>query len=388
MDGFPMIEFELTDTDGNARAGVLRTPHAEIQTPVFMPVGTQGTVKTLENRDLENEDYRIILNNMYHLYLRPGVELIENFGGLHNFTGWKRGILTDSGGFQIFSMTGLTKVKEDGVRFQSHIDGSYHFFSPERAVEIQYRMRPDIIMAFDECLGYPASDAEIEQSVALTLKWAKKSKEEWTRRVETDSDADTAPAIFGIIQGGVDVGLREYSTAETVKLNFPGYSIGGLSVGEPKSLMWPALEACIPGLPDDKPRYMMGIGTPADIVEAVARGVDMFDCVMPTRNSRKGTVFTRRGKLALKAAYFADDQKPIDPDCDCYTCKHYSRALLRHLFNAGEVTSMRLATIHTIHFYKQFMDEIRNAMLNGTFESYRENFHKTYIDRLIRPENI
>ncbi len=379
-----MVEFELQNSDSNARAGVLHTSHGNIPTPVFIPVGTQGTVKTLELRDLEADDYCLLLNNMYHLYLRPGVETIEKLGGIHKFTGWKGAILTDSGGFQIFSMTDLTKVTEDGVRFQSHLDGSYHFFSPERATEIQYRMRPDVMMAFDECLEYPSPEADIKRSVELTLGWAHRCKDEWKRRLEADSEADSAPTLFGIIQGGVNEELRRYSAAETVKMNFPGYAIGGLSVGEPKSLMWPALEATIPEIPDDKPRYMMGVGTPADIVEAVARGVDMFDCVMPTRNARKGTVFTWNGKLALKAAYFAEDERPIDENCDCYTCRNYSRALLRHLFSADEITPMRLATIHTLHFYKQLIYRTREAIKAGRFETFRTEFHKNYKDELMR----
>ena len=379
-----MTLFELNKTDGHARAGTIHTAHGDIPTPVFMPVGTRGTVKTLDIRDIESEDFRIILNNMYHMYLRPGLEVIEEMGGLHGFTGWNRAILTDSGGFQIFSMAGLTKVKEDGVRFQSHLDGSYHFFSPERATEIQYRMRPDIMMAFDECLGYPATEADTRHSVELTLSWARRCREEWDRRLSADSNSDDAPFLFGIVQGGIDAELRRYSAAKTVEIGFPGYAIGGLSVGEPKSLMWPALEAGIHELPREKPRYMMGIGTPADLVEAVARGVDMFDCVLPTRNARKSTVFTPRGKLSLKAAYFARDEKPIDPECDCYTCQNYSRAFLRHLFSVGEISAMRLATIHTLHYYKKLVDRMREAIMQGRFEQFREDFHARYKDELIR----
>ncbi|HHS51101.1 MAG TPA: tRNA guanosine(34) transglycosylase Tgt [candidate division Zixibacteria bacterium] len=376
--------FEINRTDDTARAGTLKTAHAEIPTPVFMPVGTRGTVKTLETRDLTAEDYRIILNNMYHLFLRPGVELIEEAGGLHNFTGWNRAILTDSGGFQIFSMTDLTKVTEEGVRFQSHLDGSYHFFSPERATEVQYRMRPDIFMAFDECLGYPSTSSDIARSVELTLNWARRCKDEWLRRAEADNSAESSPALFGIVQGGVDAELRKFSAGKTVEIGFPGYAIGGLSVGEPKSLMWPAIDACIPELSHERPRYLMGVGTPADIVEAVARGVDMFDCVLPTRNARKATVFTSRGKLSLKAAYFAKDESPIDPECDCYTCQNYSRAFLRHLFSVGEITAMRLATIHTLHYYKTLLDQIRLSILAGNFTQFREDFHAKFRDELIR----
>jgi len=381
-----MIDFTLKKTDGAARAGILQTPHGEIATPVFMPVGTQGTVKTLEMRDLIANDYRIILNNMYHLFLRPGVELIEKFGGLHDFTGWDGAILTDSGGYQIFSMTDLAKVKEEGVRFQSHLDGSYHFLTPEKATEIQYRMRPDIFMAFDECLAYPASEEETGISAELTSRWAARCKIRWLELLRTDSKSETSPSLFGIIQGGVSTELRKSSAGDLAKLDFPGYGIGGLSVGEPKKLMWPALEACIPEIPVQKPRYMMGIGTPADIVEAVARGVDMFDCVMPTRNARKSTVFTWKGKLSLKAAYFADDERPIDENCSCYTCQNYSRAFLRHLFKVGEITAMRLATIHTLHFYKELMDAIRTAIMSDKFDYFRTEFHRNYKDRLIKPE--
>ncbi len=380
-----MIEFCLNNTDSCARAGILKTGGIEIPTPVFMPVGTQGTVKTLEIRDLKAEDYRIVLNNMYHLYLRPGVELIEDFGGLHGFTGWDNAILTDSGGFQVFSMTDLIRVKEEGVRFQSHLDGSYHFMTPEKATEIQYRMRPNIFMAFDECLPYPSTKAKIAESTQLTLRWAERCKNRWRELLDADDAPLSKPSLFGIIQGGADIEWRKRSTGGTVALDFPGYGIGGLSVGEPKSMMWPALEACIPEMPESKPRYMMGVGTPADIVEAVARGVDMFDCVMPTRNSRKSTVFTRRGKLSLKAAYFEHDERPIDEKCDCYTCQNYSRAFLRHLFKAGEITAMRLATIHTLHFYRQLMDEIRESILQSQFDNFRSEFCKTYRDRLLKP---
>ncbi|MCK5832394.1 tRNA guanosine(34) transglycosylase Tgt [bacterium] len=379
-----MIDFKLLKTDNLARAGTIYTSHGEIHTPVFMPVGTRGTVKTLEVRDIEMENYYIILNNMYHMYLRPGLELIEEMGGLHSFIGWNRAILTDSGGFQIFSMTNLAKVKNEGVRFQSHLDGSYHFFSPERATEIQYRMRPDIFMAFDECLGYPSTESDIERSVELTLSWARRCREEWDRLLSSDSNNDSGPSLFGIVQGGVNEKFRRYSAQKTVELDFPGYAIGGLSVGEPKTLMWTALDACLPELPIEKPRYLMGVGTPADIVEAVAKGVDMFDCVLPTRNARKATVFTSRGKISLKAAYLARDERPIDQECDCYTCKHYTRAFLRHLFSVGEITAMRLATIHTLHYYKTLLDNIRLAILEDRFEDFRKEFHSRYKDEIIK----
>lgn len=382
-----MIDFDIEKTEGAARAGTLTTGDIKIPTPVFMPVGTQGTVKTLEIRDLKAEDYRIILNNMYHLYLRPGVDLIEEFGGLHGFTGWNGAILTDSGGFQVFSMTDLIRVKEEGVRFQSHLDGSYHFMTPERATEIQYRMRPNIFMAFDECLPYPTTRARIAESTEMTLRWAERCKKQWRELLNNDSKSDPKPTMFGIIQGGTDVEWRKHSASKTANLDFPGYGIGGLSVGEPKSLMWPALEACIPEIPSNKPRYMMGIGTPADLVEAVARGVDMFDCVMPTRNARKSTVFSWRGKLSLKAAYFERDERPIDDNCDCYTCRNYTRAFLRHLFKAGEITAMRLATIHTLHFYKELIDKMRHSIIHGKFDEFRSEFHRTYRDELIRPDD-
>jgi len=383
-----MFDFELKKSDSSARAGILKTPHGDIPTPVFMPVGTRGTVKTQENRDLEDFDYRIILNNMYHMYLRPGVDLIEEFGGLHEFIGWKRAILTDSGGFQVFSLADLNKITEDGVKFQSHIDGSYHFFSPERSIEIQYRMRPDIIMAFDECLSYPSSEDDIRLSVERTLRWAKRSKETWLSMRGGDPDTCSSPTLFGIVQGGVSEELRELSAKETVNIGFPGYAIGGLSVGEPKKLMWPAMERAIAHLPTNKPRYVMGIGTPSDLLEAISRGVDMFDCVMPTRNARKGTPFTWKGKMSLKAAYFARDSRPIDPDCDCYTCKNYSRAFLRHLFNVNEITAMRLSTLHTLYFYKQLIDGARRAILEGTFTEYKKDFYRNYQEGLIRPKDI
>lgn len=381
-----MVDFELLKTDGGARAGILRTRGSEILTPVFMPVGTQGTVKTLEIRDLEAEDFRIILNNMYHLYLRPGVELIEEMGGLHGFTGWDRAILTDSGGFQVFSMTDLIRVKEEGVRFQSHLDGSYHFMTPESATEIQYLMRPNIFMAFDECLPYPSTPERTAESAQMTLRWAQRCKNRWLELMENDAKGMEKPSLFGIIQGGTDIEWRKRSTADSVAMDFPGYGIGGLSVGEPKFLMWPSLEACIPEMPSNKPRYMMGVGTPEDLVEAVARGVDMFDCVMPTRNARKSTVFTWMGKLSLKAAYFERDERPIDENCSCYTCRNYTRAFLRHMFKVGEITALRLATIHTLHFYKELIDTMRESILLGKFDEFRAEFHRTYNDRLLKPE--
>ncbi len=381
-----MIDFKLQNKDGFARAGFLATGGIEIPTPVFMPVGTQGTVKTLEIRDLEAEDFRIILNNMYHLYLRPGVDLIEDFGGLHGFTGWNGAILTDSGGFQVFSMTDLIRVKEEGVRFQSHLDGSYHFLTPEKATEIQYRMRPNIFMAFDECLPYPTTPAKTAESTEMTLRWAQRCKTHWLELMDSDDKPGEKPTLFGIVQGGTDTEWRKISARKTVELDFPGYGIGGLSVGEPKSLMWPSLEACISEIPEEKPRYMMGVGTPADLVEGVARGVDMFDCVMPTRNARKSTVFTWRGKLSLKAAYFEKDERPIDENCTCYTCRNYTRAFLRHLFKVGEITAMRLATIHTLHFYKELMDKMRQAIVKGEFDSFRTEFRRTYKDSLLKPQ--
>lgn len=375
-----MLSFELQmiDSSTGARAGIIRTPHGDVPTPVFMPVGTQGTVKTMPWRDLLSFGTRIILGNMYHLYLRPGHELIERMGGLHKFIGWQRAILTDSGGFQVFSLTDLRRITDDGVQFQSHHDGSYHFFTPERAIEVQFAMRPDIMMSFDQCTDYPVSHSDASVAVERTTNWAKRGFEKWQQLLMYDENPDDAPALFGIIQGSTFDDLRKKSTDEILSLDFPGYAIGGLSVGEPKHEMFTALDAVMPALPKHKPRYLMGLGKPEDIVRAVAMGVDMFDCVIPTRNARNASVYTWRGKMSLKASYYAEDERPIDQNCQCYTCQNYSRAYIRHLFSAGELLAPYLATHHSLFFFSELMRKIRQAILENRYEQFIANFQRTF----------
>ncbi len=375
-----MIEFELqaVDSKTGARAGVLHTPHGDVPTPVFMPVGTQGTVKTIPWRDLRDFGARIVLGNMYHLYLRPGYELIERMGGLHKFIGWDSAILTDSGGFQVFSLTDLRKITDDGVQFQSHHDGSYHFFTPERAIEVQFAMRPDIMMSFDQCTDYPVTRSDADEAVVRTGDWAKRGFERWQKLIETDKNRDTSPSLFGIIQGGIFSDLREKSAEEILNIDFPGYAIGGLSVGEPKTEMFKILDKILPMLPSKKPRYLMGVGKPEDIVRAVAMGTDMFDCVIATRNSRNASVYTWQGKMSLKARYYAEDSRPIDPNCNCYTCRNYSRAYIRHLFSAGELLAPYLATHHSLYFFAELMRKIRQAILENRYADFIADFSRTF----------
>ncbi len=356
---------EATADGTKARAGVLTTPHGVIETPVFMPVGTQGTVKGLSSRELTQAGAGIILANTYHLYLRPGHEVIREAGGLHAFMNWSGGILTDSGGFQVASLAGLREITEDGVKFTSHIDGSTHFLRPEAAVAIQEALGADIIMAFDECVRYPASYDYVKAANMRTVKWAGRCKEAKSREDQ---------ALFGIVQGGVFPDLREESAKALVRIGFPGYAIGGLSVGEPKDEMLVALESAIAHLPEDKPRYLMGVGTPWDFVEGVARGVDMFDCVLPTRIARHGTAFTAAGKVIVRDKPYERDFSPLDPLCDCMVCRNYTRAYLRHLIRAKEMLGARLLSYHNVYFFIKFMRDIRNAIVNGTFPQFREDF--------------
>ncbi len=355
------------ERDTRARRGVLGTPHGDVQTPVFMPVGTQATVKTMTPDDLIGVGAEIILSNTYHLYLRPGHGLISRFGGLHKFMNWDRPILTDSGGFQVFSHSELRKISEEGVKFQSHLDGSYHFFSPESAVEIQEALGADIIMCFDECTPYPSTYDYAKGSMEMTLRWAKRCK-----------DARKRPdqALFGIIQGGMYKDLRERCTCELVGTGFDGYAIGGLSVGETKPLMYEVVDYTASLMPEERPRYLMGVGTPEDLVEGVMMGVDMFDCVMPTRNARTGTLFTSFGKLNIKAARYIEDGGPVDPECGCYTCRNFSRAYLRHLFHAGEILALRLNTLHNLHYYLGLMEEIRRAVTENRYLEFRKGFYQ------------
>ncbi|KQC09609.1 MAG: queuine tRNA-ribosyltransferase [Candidatus Cloacimonas sp. SDB] len=361
-----MFEFELKAVSGKARAGILQTPHGEVKTPVFMPVGTRGTVKTLNPQNLIELGAEVILSNTYHLYLRPGHELIEQAGGLHQFIGWNKPILTDSGGFQVMSLKGLRKITPEGVRFQSHIDGSYHLFTPEKVIEIQNALRADIIMSFDECPPFPAPKKYIANSLQITLDWARRGKENHKR--EQDQ------ALFGIVQGGIYEDLREECARELMKMDFPGYSIGGLAVGEPKEHMYRITEFMDSILPVNKPRYLMGVGTPMDLLMNIENGVDMFDCVMPTRNARKGSVFTRNGRLSIKSAQFKKDFRPIDAECECYTCRNFSRAYLRHLFSVDEILGMQLASIHSLHFYMELMAKARKAILAGNFSTFKQEF--------------
>ncbi len=365
------VSFTLVHEDSacSARMGLLHTPHGTVETPIFMPVGTQATVKTMTPEEVRDVGGRLILSNTYHLYLRPGHELIREAGGLHRFMNWSGPILTDSGGFQVFSLGPLRRVTEEGVTFRSHIDGSEHFFSPEKAMEVQMALGSDIIMAFDECAPYPCSREYALEALERTSRWA--------RRCSAAHSRDDQ-GLFGIIQGGTFPDLREMSARDLVGLDFPGYAIGGLSVGEPKDLMYEMLDHTVQFLPAEKPRYLMGVGSPDCLVEGVVRGIDMFDCVLPTRIARNGSVFTRRGKLVVRNAEYAHDFSPLDPECDCYACRHYSRAYIRHLIKAKEVLGIRLTTIHNLRFVLNLMEEIKEALRKGEIMEFREKFLKTY----------
>jgi len=351
-----VIKFEILKqhSHSSARLGVITTPHGTIDTPAFMPVGTQATVKALSPEDLVDCGSQIILGNTYHLYLRPGHEIIKNLGGLHRFMNWDKPILTDSGGFQVFSLKGLSKVTEEGVTFKSHIDGSTHSFSPEHAIKVQQALGADIIMTFDEPMPYPAEKSAVEISLSLSTRWAKRCKEAHTEKSQ---------ALFGIVQGGMFKDLRVQSVEQIVEIDFPGYAIGGLSVGEDMETMYEVAAFTAPLLPENKPRYLMGVGTPKDLLACSGMGIDMFDCVMPTRNARNGSLFTSQGKLNIKNKRYQTDGSPPDPDCDCYTCQNYSRAYLRHLFIANEIFALRLNTLHNIAFYQNWMKKIRRAIL-------------------------
>ena len=369
------FEFKITNKDEKspARVGLLTTPHGKIKTPVFMPVGTQASIKTLCSKEMEDLGTEIILGNTYHLYLRPGHELIERAGCLHNFMSWQKPILTDSGGYQVFSLNPLVKVNEEGVTFKSYLDGSTHQFTPEKVIQIQHSLGADIIMPLDECVPYPSSYPSTKRATEYTMQWAQRSKFEHEKGESKESQT-----LFSIIQGGIYPNLREVCSNFMLDLDFPGFAIGGLSVGEPKDTSFEIVDLTINFLPEDKPRYLMGVGTPEDIVEAVNLGVDMFDCVLPTRNARNGTIFTRKGKMIIKSARYAEDFSPIDEKCGCLTCKNYSRAYIRHLFQSGEIAGLRLATIHSIYFYLNLMKEIRESISKGTFTEWRNNFLKEY----------
>jgi queuine tRNA-ribosyltransferase len=355
-----------------ARAGQLLTAHGLIETPVFMPVATQGSVKTVSNDDLISAGVELFISNAYHLYLRPGLDVINRFNGLHGFTGWTKGITTDSGGFQLYSLAKLRKISAEGVEFQSHIDGSAHFFSPEKVIDIQSQLGADIIMCFDECPPYPSSYEYAQKSMELTLEWAKRCKSRFNQV------RNKQQFLFGIVQGNTFHDLREQSLARTVEFDFDGYSIGGLSVGEPKDVMYELIERYVNKLPEPKPRYTMGIGLPEDIWYCVEHGVDMFDCVIPSRNGRNGQAFTTYGKVNIKNAEYRTDQGPLDPDCECSACRRYTRAYLHHLYHSGELLALRLLTLHNIFFIIKLTKIIRASIKQDNFLAEKEQFLKKY----------
>ncbi|WP_099187765.1 tRNA guanosine(34) transglycosylase Tgt [Tepidibacter mesophilus] len=366
------IRYEHIKTckQSGARLGRIHTPHGIIETPIFMPVGTQATVKSMTPEELKEINSQIILSNTYHLYMRPGHELVKEAGGLHKFMNWDRPILTDSGGFQVFSLGPLRKITEEGVEFRSHIDGSKHFLSPEKVMEIETDLGADIIMAFDECAPYPASRDYVKNSLERTTRWAKRCKE---AHHNTEKQA-----LFGIVQGGMYKDLREQSAKEIMELDFPGYAVGGLSVGEPKELMYEVLEYTTPLLPKDKPRYLMGVGSPDALIEGAIRGIDMFDCVLPTRIARNGTAMTSQGKVVVRNAKYAKDFTSLDPECDCYACKNYTRAYIRHLVKANEILASRLITTHNLHFLLKLMENVRQAIREDRLLDFRQEFFIKY----------
>jgi queuine tRNA-ribosyltransferase len=365
--------------DTRARLGRLQTSHGVVETPVFAPVGTQGSVKTLVSEDLEALDIQLILGNTYHLYLRPGLEVIEKAGGLHKFMSWPRAILTDSGGYQVFSLEQLRRISEDGVEFRSHIDGSLHFFSPEKAVEIQLALGSDILMCFDECPPFPCTEDRARQALEITTRWAKRCKAAFDAAPPRPGEMSAFPRLlYGITQGAIYPELRRQSTLQLVDLDFPGYALGGLSLGEPRAATLEMVERSMEWLPEEKPRYLMGVGTPEDLWESVALGIDQFDCVLPTRNGRNGQLFTSRGKLNMKNAPFRADFTPPDPDCDCPLCARYTRAYLHHLFRAGELTALRLASLHNVAFLVKLMRKIRRYIADGTFRKEKNAFLNQY----------
>ena len=368
------LEFTLKKKSGKARRGEMKLNHGVVQTPIFMPVGTYGTVKAMAPNELEEIGSQIILGNTFHLWLRPGLDVIEKHGGLHQFMGWNKPILTDSGGFQVFSLKGLRKITEEGVKFASPINGDKLFLTPEVSMQIQRVLNSDIVMVFDECTPYkindrPATEEEAAKSMRMSLQWARRSKEEFERLGNPN-------ALFGIVQGGMYEHLREESLKGLTEIGFHGYAVGGLSVGEPKEEMHRIMEKIVWQLPEDKPRYLMGVGTPEDLVEGVSQGIDMFDCVMPTRNARNGWLFTRYGDIKIRNSKYKDDLRPLDPTCDCYACKHFSRAYLHHLQKVNEILGARLNTIHNLHYYLHLMQEMRDALDAGRFEEWKEEFYK------------
>lgn len=363
--------FQLIKTDSNskARAGIIHTSHGQILTPIFMPVGTQGTIKAVEHRELYDIGAQIILGNTYHLYLRPGTEILQKFGGLHSFMNWKKAILTDSGGFQIYSLAELRKIREDGVEFKSHIDGSMHFFSPEKVIDIQRSIGSDIMMVLDECVGYPAQYDYVKKSVDISSKWAKRC---FNHYKSTQPIYNHNQYLFGIVQGSVFKELRKISTDELIQIDFDGFAIGGLAVGETTEEMYDITDFTTDLLPKNKPRYLMGVGRPENLLESIERGVDMFDCVMPTRNGRNAYLFTSKGVLSIKNSQFKEDVSPVDDECDCYTCKNFSRAYLRHLFISREILALQLASIHNLRFYLNLMSEARRMIIEDRFSEWKK----------------
>ncbi len=368
------IEFKITKEinkiNNRARLGLIKTAHGLVETPVFMPVGTQATIKGILPKEIDALGFPIILSNAYHLFLRPGYQLISQCGGLHKFMGWNRAILTDSGGFQVFSLGKINKINNDGVTFQSYIDGSSHFINPEKAMEIQMALGSDIAMVFDQCVPYPSNRYETLLAAERTYEWAKECLKYHNKKEQ---------ALFAIIQGGLFHDIRKENTLKLIELDFPGYALGGLSVGEPKPLMNEMLDYIVPLLPADKPRYLMGVGAPESIIEGVMRGIDMFDCVLPTRNGRNGCLFTHNGKISITNARYKEELRPIDQKCHCYTCQNFSCAYLRHLYLAKEMLGPILGTIHNLYFMKKLMEDIRRAILEDRLESFKEEFYKYYL---------
>jgi queuine tRNA-ribosyltransferase len=366
------IKFEIIKkcNKTGARLGRVYTKHGYFNTPAFMPVGTQGTVKTMSPSELKDIGAQIILSNTYHLYMRPGPDIIKEAGGLHKFISWDSSILTDSGGFQVFSLNALRDLSDDGVTFKSHIDGSKHFFTPEKSIQIQNSLGADIIMCFDECAPYPSSFEYVEQAVKRTTTWALRCKNAHANSSEQ--------ALFGIVQGGIFKELREKSANELIDIGFPGYAIGGLSVGEPKEKMYEMLDYTVPILPEDKPRYLMGVGTPDYLIDGAIRGIDMFDCVFPTRLGRNGTVLTSKGRIIIRDALYARDFSSLDPECDCYACKNFSRAYIRHLLKCNEVLGIRLTTLHNVKFILDLMKKIRQAIMEDRLYDFKKNFFNSF----------
>ena len=367
-----MFSFDVvaSSTESGARAGIMKTCHGDVETPIFMPVGTLGSVKAVSPEELVEAGAQIILGNTYHLYLRPGCDIISRFNGLHQFMHWGKPILTDSGGFQVFSLAKLAKISAEGVTFQSHIDGSKHLLSPERVIDIQACLDTDIMMCLDQCIQYPATKEQCRAALNITSQWAQRCKRSW------QDLPNGRNALFGIVQGGMFTDLRRQSAEELMDIDFNGYAVGGLSVGEPADMMLNVAGSTLPVLPAGKPRYIMGVGTPENIIELVALGADMFDCVLPTRNARNGQMFTQAGTINISNSRYKDDTDPLEPDCRCYTCRNYSRAYLRHLYMARELLSYRLNTIHNIHFYIDFIRQMRAAVLADQFEAFRKDFYR------------